>query len=105
MVENKNPSITGRPLMRLLLGMDGFFYLSFPGKQVYWMVAENGRFESVKPFLYSIHAETLCREEHHTHQSESWPSDHNAGITAVIMSAGWRQAYPHPWNIYHSLNG
>lgn len=32
--------------MRLLLGMDGFFYLSFPGKQVYWMVAENGRFES-----------------------------------------------------------
>ena len=34
--------------MRLLLGMDGFFYLSFPGKQVYWMVAENGRFESMK---------------------------------------------------------
>ena len=22
--------------MRLLPGMDGFFYLSFPGKQVYW---------------------------------------------------------------------
>ena len=34
--------------MRLLLGMDGFFYLSFPGKQEYWMVAENGRFESMK---------------------------------------------------------
>ena len=34
--------------MRLLLGMDGFFYLSFPGKQVYWMVSENGRFESMK---------------------------------------------------------
>ena len=59
----------------------------------------------VKPFLYSIHAEKLCREEHHTHQSELWPSDHNVGITAVIMSADWRQAYPHPWNIYHSLNG
>lgn len=34
--------------MRLLPGMDGFFYLSFPGKQVYWMVSENGRFESMK---------------------------------------------------------
>ena len=34
--------------MRLLPGMDGFFYLSFPGKQVYWMVSENVRFESMK---------------------------------------------------------
>lgn len=34
--------------MRLLPGMDGFFYLSFPGKQVYWMGSENGRFESMK---------------------------------------------------------
>lgn len=34
--------------MRLLPGMDEFFYLSFPGKQVYWMVSENGRFESMK---------------------------------------------------------
>lgn len=34
--------------MRLLPGVGGFFYLSFPGKQVYWMVSENGRFESMK---------------------------------------------------------
>lgn len=34
--------------MRLFPGVDGFFYLSFPGKQVYWMVSENGRFESMK---------------------------------------------------------
>ena len=34
--------------MRLLPGVGGFFYLSFPGKQVYWMVSENRRFESMK---------------------------------------------------------
>ena len=34
--------------MRLLPGVGGFFYLSFPGKQVYWMVSESGRFESMK---------------------------------------------------------
>lgn len=34
--------------MRLFPGVGGFFYLSFPGKQVYWMVSENGRFESMK---------------------------------------------------------
>ena len=33
--------------MRLFPGMDGF-YLSFPGKQVYWMVSGNGRFELMK---------------------------------------------------------
>lgn len=34
--------------MRLLPGVGGFFYLSFPGKQVYWIVSENRRFESMK---------------------------------------------------------
>ena len=34
--------------MRLLPGMEGVFYLRVPGKQVYWIVAENGRFESMK---------------------------------------------------------
>ena len=40
--------MTWRSLVRLLPGVGGFFYLSFPGKQVYWMVSENGRFESMK---------------------------------------------------------
>ena len=34
--------------MRLLPGMDGFFYLSFPEKQVYWRVSENGRVGAMK---------------------------------------------------------
>ena len=34
--------------MRLLPGVGGFFYLSFPGKQVYWMVSENGRVGAMK---------------------------------------------------------
>lgn len=48
MVENKNPSMPWRSPVRLFPGVGGFFYLSFPGKQVYWMVSENGRFESMK---------------------------------------------------------
>ena len=40
--------MTWRSLVRLLPGVGGFFYLSFPGKQVYWMVSENRRFESMK---------------------------------------------------------
>ena len=37
-----------RSPVRLFPGLDGYFYLSFPGKQVYWMVSENGRFDSMK---------------------------------------------------------
>ena len=34
--------------MRLFLGVDGFFSLSFPEKQVYWRVSENGRVGAMK---------------------------------------------------------
>ena len=34
--------------MRLLLGYGWIFYLSFPEKQVYWRVAENGRVGAMK---------------------------------------------------------
>ena len=40
--------MTWRSLVRLLPGVGGFFYLSFPGKQVYWMVSENGRVGAMK---------------------------------------------------------
>ena len=34
--------------VRLFLGVDGFFSLSFPEKQVYWRVSENGRVGAMK---------------------------------------------------------
>ena len=40
--------MTWRSPVRLFLGVDGFFSLSFPEKQVYWRVSENGRVGAMK---------------------------------------------------------